>query len=179
MYELRKKIARYFFVVPGIFLILLDQAVKYKIRSGGGFYICNRGVAFGLPTDWALAILVIFVLLISALKIQETRNKIQTNFKFQYLITKGVFCNLKNWLLKFVCPPAGEEDILYLGDGLLRAGIIFILSGAISNIVDRLLYGCVVDYINLRVWPVFNLADVYITLGGIIVVADILRKNKL
>lgn len=49
-------------------------------------------------------------------------------------------------------------------------GIIFILSGAISNALDRLFFGCVVDFINLRIWPVFNLADVFITFGAIIII---------
>ena len=46
--------------------------------------------------------------------------------------------------------------------------LIIILSGAISNIIDRVRLGCVVDYIDLKFWPVFNLADVYITVGIIL-----------
>jgi signal peptidase II len=48
--------------------------------------------------------------------------------------------------------------------------LIIILSGAISNIIDRLRFGCVVDYIDLKFFPVFNLADVYITLGIIFII---------
>lgn len=48
-------------------------------------------------------------------------------------------------------------------------GIFFIASGAISNLIDRFTSGCVVDFIDLRFWPVFNLADVFICLGAIIV----------
>jgi len=40
--------------------------------------------------------------------------------------------------------------------------IIFILIGAISNIIDRIYYGGVVDFIATRLGNVFNLADVYI-----------------
>ena len=43
--------------------------------------------------------------------------------------------------------------------------LIFIFSGAVSNIIDRVLRGCVVDFIDLKFWPVFNLADIYITIG--------------
>ncbi|UCG35768.1 MAG: signal peptidase II [Candidatus Omnitrophota bacterium] len=42
-------------------------------------------------------------------------------------------------------------------------GLIF--GGALSNLYDRLLLGYVVDYIDLRVWPVFNLSDTCITIG--------------
>lgn len=40
------------------------------------------------------------------------------------------------------------------------------LGGAVGNLTDRLLRGAVVDFIDLRVWPVFNLADVAIVLAA-------------
>ncbi|MCX6766702.1 MAG: signal peptidase II [Candidatus Moranbacteria bacterium] len=55
---------------------------------------------------------------------------------------------------------------------------ILILSGAISNMIDRIRLGCVVDYIDLKFWPVFNLADVYITLGIILIVLNIIRNKN-
>jgi signal peptidase II len=39
------------------------------------------------------------------------------------------------------------------------------LGGATSNLMDWLRRGAVVDFIDLRVWPVFNLADAFIVLG--------------
>lgn len=39
------------------------------------------------------------------------------------------------------------------------------LGGAIGNLVDRLWFGRVTDFINFRVWPVFNVADAAIVLG--------------
>jgi signal peptidase II len=42
------------------------------------------------------------------------------------------------------------------------------LGGAGSNVIDRLRRGAVVDFIDLKVWPVFNLADVAIVLGVLI-----------
>jgi len=43
--------------------------------------------------------------------------------------------------------------------------LVFIFSGAISNIIDRVRLGCVLDYIDLKFFPVFNLADAYIAIG--------------
>jgi signal peptidase II len=40
-----------------------------------------------------------------------------------------------------------------------------VFSGAFSNFYDRMVLGCVVDFIDLRFWPVFNLADVFISFG--------------
>ncbi|MFH0930193.1 MAG: signal peptidase II [Candidatus Moraniibacteriota bacterium] len=56
--------------------------------------------------------------------------------------------------------------------------LIFIFSGAISNILDRVRLGCVVDYIDLKFWPVFNLADVYIAVGTILIALAITRNKN-
>ena len=44
-------------------------------------------------------------------------------------------------------------------------GCALILGGAVGNLLDRARLGFVVDFIDLRVWPVFNLADSAITIG--------------
>lgn len=43
--------------------------------------------------------------------------------------------------------------------------LILIIAGAYSNLLDRIFYGGVIDYLNFNFWPVFNLADVMITVG--------------
>ena len=57
-------------------------------------------------------------------------------------------------------------------------GLLFMLSGATSNVIDRLQLNCVVDFINLPFWPVFNLADTFIVIGGIISVGQLLNLTK-
>jgi len=59
-----------------------------------------------------------------------------------------------------------------------RVILTFIFSGAVSNLIDRIRLGCVVDYIDLKFWPVFNLADTYITIGIIIIVINFIKKSK-
>ena len=44
-----------------------------------------------------------------------------------------------------------------------------ILGGAIGNLIDRIAYGYVIDFIDFRVWPVFNIADSAITIGAVII----------
>jgi signal peptidase II len=41
-----------------------------------------------------------------------------------------------------------------------------ILGGAIGNLIDRLFLGYVIDFIDFRVWPVFNIADSAISIGA-------------
>lgn len=55
-----------------------------------------------------------------------------------------------------------------------------ILGGAIGNLIDRISFGYVIDFIDFRVWPVFNLADSAITIGAVIIAIKcipILDKN--
>jgi signal peptidase II len=48
-------------------------------------------------------------------------------------------------------------------------GFSLILGGAIGNLIDRIAFGYVIDFIDFRIWPVFNVADSAITIGAIIV----------
>ena len=56
----------------------------------------------------------------------------------------------------------------------IAAGLV--LGGAIGNIIDRLVYGAVVDFIDWHAygyhWPVFNIADAGITLGVAVLIAE-------
>jgi len=52
-----------------------------------------------------------------------------------------------------------------------------ILGGAAGNLIDRLRFGYVVDFIDVRVWPVFNLGDSAITIGVGLLVWRALRKK--
>ena len=57
---------------------------------------------------------------------------------------------------------------------------LIIISGALSNIIDRIFNGYVIDFIYFHYkyffWPAFNFADIYITIGIIMIVINILRK---
>lgn len=53
----------------------------------------------------------------------------------------------------------------------VRVALGLQLGGAVGNLIDRLRWGSVVDFLDFRVWPVFNLADSAIVVGSIILVA--------
>lgn len=57
-----------------------------------------------------------------------------------------------------------------------RVSLGLLLGGAVGNLVDRLRFGFVVDFIDLRVWPVFNVADSAITTGICILAFYLLFK---
>lgn len=60
----------------------------------------------------------------------------------------------------------------------LRLALALILGGAIGNLIDRMLYSKVVDFVDVGVgstrWPIFNLADSAVTIGMIILVSLVL-----
>jgi len=56
--------------------------------------------------------------------------------------------------------------------------LVLIFSGAVSNIIDRIRFGCVVDYIDLKIFPVFNLADVCITIGAVLILINMVRNKN-
>jgi len=60
----------------------------------------------------------------------------------------------------------------WMATGSGQWGLGFLLGGALGNIADRLRYGYVLDYLDVHVWPVFNLADTAIVIGaGLLVLA--------
>ena len=63
------------------------------------------------------------------------------------------------------------------GSALLKVGLAMILGGAIGNLIDRVRLGFVVDFLDFRIWPVFNLADTTITLGAGLLAVYIFRRK--
>jgi signal peptidase II len=61
---------------------------------------------------------------------------------------------------------------------LSQASILLILAGAISNFMDRLTVGSVTDFISFNFWPSFNLADVFIVAGVLMIVVFYKKVKK-
>jgi len=61
---------------------------------------------------------------------------------------------------------------------LFNIGLILIVSGAIGNLIDRLRFGYVIDFIDVRIWPVFNIADASITTGTFLLILSFVLSQK-
>ena len=76
------------------------------------------------------------------------------------------------WIAKFIM----NSDIRYR-----KITLILILAGATSNIIDRLIYGAVADFFHFEIatysWYVFNIADMYIVSGLIILIYAFIYPN--
>jgi len=74
--------------------------------------------------------------------------------------------------------------VLYLyinsSEFLERWGLFIIICGAIGNIVDRFINGYVIDFLYLHInqyyWPAFNFADIYISIGIIMIIVNMVKK---
>ncbi|MBI1978307.1 MAG: signal peptidase II [Candidatus Omnitrophica bacterium] len=58
-----------------------------------------------------------------------------------------------------------------------RMAFGFILGGAIGNCIDRIRFEHVIDFLDFRIWPVFNLADSFITVGVFLFIWVTLRAR--
>ena len=106
---------------------------------------------------------------------------IQGFFHFTYVTNDGMAFGLSF--------PGGKQVLLFVtlvltgviiwmlwkeknSHNLIRYGLSFILAGAIGNMIDRVLYGKVVDFLDIMVgdfyWYIFNVADSAVTTGMIL-----------
>ena len=72
-------------------------------------------------------------------------------------------------------------------DRFLCFALALVLGGAVGNLIDRVIYGAVLDFLLLRwpggprlldPWPAFNLADSCITIGAALLIWDSIRRSR-
>jgi len=84
------------------------------------------------------------------------------------LIVMGI---LVTWLRRL--PP---------GNTVARMALVLILGGAAGNVIDRLIYGYVIDFIDVFYgswhWPTFNIADSAISVGVFLLLVDTFREHR-
>ena len=66
---------------------------------------------------------------------------------------------------------------------VLAWALLLLLAGALGNLVDRVLYGEVIDFLHLHYkdvfhWATFNVADIYICVGLVLLVVDLIRPGE-
>ena len=83
-------------------------------------------------------------------------------------ITLGTLAVLAGLLRSMLNPARGRWVAVCLG---------LILGGAAGNLVDRVRFGAVIDFIDFRIWPVFNVADSCLTIGAALLAVSLWRKG--
>lgn len=66
--------------------------------------------------------------------------------------------------------------LLRAGQGVVRFALLLVIGGALGNVIDRIVYGAVVDFIDIHGfgwhWPAFNVADMAIVVGTAMLLYD-------
>lgn len=99
------------------------------------------------------------------------------DFPFGYFIFSAVSLLLTLFLFWYLWSVRNHSIVI-------RLGLAMIIAGAIGNLIDRLMLGEVIDFLDFMIrdfhWYVFNLADSYVTVGMVLLLIDsiILEKNK-
>ena len=92
-------------------------------------------------------------------------------FKGQQLAFIGLSIAVVLWIgREFLTKTPMPADMMW--------GCAFVLGGALGNLIDRVRLGYVIDFIDLRVWPVFNMADSAISIGVALLILHAARTSR-
>ncbi len=75
------------------------------------------------------------------------------------------------WMVVFFARAGARHPVLPVALGLL-------IGGSVSNLADRVRLGHVTDFLDLRYWPAFNLADMCIVAGVVLLVGTMLSGER-
>ena len=126
----------------------------------------------------------------SELEARPAQALIDPVLKLRYVENTDIAFTLLSWVPLNVRAPlllvVGALAILSVGalllggrvNGWARGGLLLVLAGAIGNYADRVWRGYVVDFIHVPHWPVFNVADVLIVVGGALLLTGHIRPGS-
>lgn len=100
--------------------------------------------------------------------------------EFVYMTNTGAGFSIlqnQNTLLSWIAVIALGVIIFYY-EHFPKLGFLMIITGIIGNLIDRVLYGYVIDFINFKIWPVFNIADSLVFLGVAYTIIVWIKKDK-
>ncbi len=56
--------------------------------------------------------------------------------------------------------------------------LCLLLGGTLGNLIDRISFGYVIDFLDFHVWPVFNIADSSISVGALLLAWSVIKTGK-
>jgi len=63
-------------------------------------------------------------------------------------------------------------------DYFSKFALALIMGGAVGNLVDRVFFGYVIDFLDFKIWPVFNLADFFISIGCFLLLINAIKSKE-
>ncbi len=146
------------FIAPALFVLLLDQAIKFLAVNKiiGLEFSKNSGALFGIQLNVNFIFVFFAVFLFVAI----------ICFKQIKTSSPSPRCSLS---AEPACRSEGFKQIKLLkSDAIALMAFYLMLGGIVSNLTDRILYGQIIDYLNLFNLFSFNIADLAICFGALI-----------
>ena len=117
--------------------------------------------------------------------LNESIKVIKGVFQLTLLHNRGAaFGILRNKVPLFIITSLAALVLIYLNlrnnkraKRLYIVALSLVAAGAIGNLIDRFCFGYVIDFLDFRIWPVFNIADSSITIGAILLGISILKQK--
>ncbi|MCK9273830.1 MAG: signal peptidase II [Syntrophales bacterium] len=151
------------FLPVSLFVIVSDQVTKFLIRDSLGLY--------------------------------ETIPVIEGLFNITYIRNPGAAFGFlsgaspffRSLFLTLITVAVIALIIYILGkndrqERLLHVSLSLVLGGAIGNLIDRIVFGEVTDFIDLYIgsahWPAFNIADMAISAGAFMLIFEMIKKGR-
>ncbi len=60
----------------------------------------------------------------------------------------------------------------------IQLGVALAAGGSLGNLIDRIRWGSVADFVDITIWPIFNIADVCIVLGVALLMREVIRYGR-
>ncbi len=123
---------------------------------------------------------------VSAFAPRESHPIIPGVLDLTYTTNTGGAFGMMPWATSVLAVVAGlvAVALIVYGPRLTAAGraievsSALLLGGALGNLIDRARLGHVTDFVDLHFWPVFNVADIGITVGAILFVITLLLESR-
>ena len=136
-------------------VLILDQFIKFIVNK---FMELNKSIEI-IPNFFRLYYV----------KNKGAAFSILENNTILIIVVSVIFIVILDYYIRH------EKDFTKLS--ILSLGII--MGGIFGNLMDRIIYHSVIDYLSFLDFPIFNLADICICVGvGLLIISEIIKKGK-
>ena len=143
-----------YFLIPFLGLLIADQAVKHLVRTP-----MVQGQSIPIIEN---------IFHITYIENPGAAFGILANQRMLFLILTAVIVGVMIYLF---CSLSNKKSLTAISLGI-------VVSGAIGNFIDRFMQGTVTDFLDFRIWPIFNIADIAICVGLALICYFIIIKGE-
>ena len=143
-----------YFLIPFLGLLIADQAVKHLVRT-----TMVQGQSIPIIEN---------IFHITYIENPGAAFGILANQRMLFLILTAVIVGVMIYLY---CSLSNKKSLTAISLGI-------VVSGAIGNFIDRFMQGTVTDFLDFRIWPIFNIADIAICVGLALICYFLIISNQ-